>query len=372
MLSRAGLLAVVLLASLCATVCDIAVAAAAAPPAHALWQREIGASGLRRSLANGATLGELQNRVLSYRVAEAVAGLRRARSAAGVPVSTARIDSRAGTSVAEATTLARLGRDPATPWLLHGIARGAGRTEDDRLDGRNDRLDLGLLRAVRGNRPGYVGLGIAVERGDGRLGFLSGGQLVTGVGPRLDAGRVLGQGWAASLRAERLWFSGEADIARPGPSGITRIEEERRFLRDYAGIEAIRRFPLDSGGRLRWRSGIHLVRSRYDEVIDSLGAASREPFGADEHLLLVRTGLQLEHPLGGGGPWSLVGELIYDREVATDLDGPVDDRDTLIGKLGFVRGLGRARRAQFELQRFQGLRDRRTRTSAVLVLIWDR
>lgn len=339
---------------------------------HQRWMGSMGASGLRRSLANGADLGDLLNRGISYRAAFVAESIRLRREATGAPLSPPILDSKTNGWIAQAESLIPVSRIADREILFRTTLRSARRFEPNRLDGRADRIDLGLvLGAKNGNRsPGYTGVGLILEHIEADIGFVQGSRDISGIGARGDWGQVLNARWASSVRIEQLWSDGRSEVLRPSSSGPIEVRQDLNFNRIYLDADMIARYTLASG-QLRWRTGLRYMRIEYEDQLNNLGEQATETFGPLERLGLLRTGAYYSWRVGTSEKWSPYSELVYDYEFETNMNALIDDRHTLTAKLGVTWSIRNGQRIQLEYQRFQGFNDERVRDALSLVGVFD-
>ena len=370
MTPKAPLTLAVLAALLLFTTASDIATAAEPPSAQALWARNMGQSGLRRFYATGADLGELVNRQVSYQTANRLATARLAANPAAA-VTPAALASEASGYVGQYDSLMKLPVSLQQPLFLRTLARTAKRLESDKLHSSNDRYDLGLLYAPSQNS--YAGLGIAVEATSADLKYVSGATELNAVGPRFDAGLRLNPVFALGIRAEQLQFSGDNVVTSRG----TTVSRELDYRRRYLQVEAIARLStqqwqvlpawLQVGGMV----AMHALDTRYESQLNSLGQPVREPFGNNERLMLLRSGLFASATLGARRQWNPYAELLIDREIDNNMTKPLDDRTGAILRTGVAWLPVTGKRLSLEYQRSQS-RDRlRERNNLLFVVIQD-
>lgn len=362
----------VALALLCSAAPAVVAADAAPPGERALWARTMGQSGLRRFYSTGADLGELINRQVSYQIASRVESAALARNpAAGPPPASSDVEG----FVAQYDSL--MGVDGVTqrPLYLRTLARSAKRLEAGKVHSRNDRYDLGMLYAP-GTRS-YIGLGLGVEQTRVDLKFVSGSTRLDAWGPRLDAGVALRPWLALGLRAEDLRFSGDNAVQVRSAGSITRVTRELDYHRRYLQMESIVRLTraqlawLPAGWQAGGMTAIHYLDTRYHAQRNSLGQPVVEPFGNQERLGILRTGLFLQGAFGAGGAWNPYAELVFDRELDTNMDSPLTTRNSVQLRSGLARTLGQGRRLSIEYQHSESTNHLRERDNLILLLVYD-
>lgn len=338
------------------------------PFVYGRWLGAMGASGLRRSLANGSDLGELINRTTSYKLAAQVHGVRQRQLAAGRELAPENFDSETEAWVATHDSFMPVSAGGNI--LVRASVRRAQRYEDERVDARADRLELGLFSAAA---DGYAGLTLAVEETAAELGFVKGHRDANGLGLRFDYGRILDETWAVSGRLDHVWWDGEGLTYVPSPAGTLAVAQDTEFERSYLTVEVIGRYNIEllASGQLRWRSGLHYLRHNNDRVVNSLGQVVQQPFGDFERLGLLRTGAYYSWRAGERQQWSPFVEMMYDYEFENNMDTIIEDPHTITVKAGLARLIKPGWRAQLDVQRYQGLRGERARKGVTLALVFD-
>lgn len=349
--------------------------AAEAPPAaaeRALWARTMGQSGLRRFYSTGADLGELINRQVSYQIANRVQAAAHARNpAATLPAAGSDVEG----FVAQYDSL--IGVDGLTEHavFLRTLARSAKRLEPDKVHSRNDRYDLGALYAPSARS--YFGIGLALEQTRVDLKYINGGTRLDAWGPRVDAGLALQPWLALGLRAEDLHFTGTNAVSVGTASRTTRVTRGIDYHRRYLQLETIVRLTraqlswLPAGWQAGGMAAVHYLDTRYDTQRNSLGQLATEPFGDKERLGVLRSGLFLQSAFGANGSWAPYAELLFDRELDSNLDHPLSARNSVLLRTGLARTLGQGRRLSLEYQRSQSTNQLRERDNLILLLVLD-
>lgn len=328
--------------------------------AAAQWQREMGASGLRKFYSTGSDLGELVNRSVSYRIAQSIAS--RGGSASG-------IRSDADNYVGHFDSLLPI----RSALRLRALVRSARREQSRRMDSDNHRIDLGILRAPTARS--YMGIGLAAEWTNADLQFVGARTEGYALGPRLDAGLVLGAKWAVGVRLEELRFDGSQTIVLSGADGVVNIrrsiDSQRRFLK----IEGIKRLDVERIGfardraQLQWRTGLYHLSTSYADQVDSAGRLVREPFGGEERLSTVRSGVQLSYNLSAR--WQGSAEVLWDYEFDTDMNTTINDPHTLMVRTGIARTLAPGKRINIEYHRARSQHRDRLRDLFIVLAVID-
>lgn len=332
----------------------------------------MGQSGLRRFYSTGADLGELINRQVSYQIARRVESAALARKpAASPPVASSDVEG----FVAQYDALMGIDGVTQRPFYLRTLARSAKRLEADKVHSRNDRYDLGALYAP--STRSYIGLGIGLEQTRVDLKFVSGNTRLDAWGPRVDAGLALRPWLALGLRAEDLRFSGDNAVNLRAANGSTQVTRDLNYHRRYLQMESIVRLTraqlpwLPAGWQAGGMAAVHYLDTRYHAQRNSLGQTVEEPFGNRESLGILRTGLFLQGAFGAGGTWNPYAELVFDRELDTNMDHPLNTRNSVQLRSGLARTLGQGRRLSLEYQHSESTNSLRERDNLILLLVYD-
>lgn len=346
---------------------------AATPAERGQWMASMGESGLRRFYSSGSDLGEMINRAVSYQTAQRVFNQQQANPTLAPDPQDMR--SRSDTWVIQSDSLIPVADSLTRPLFLRTLVRLAGRDEDQRVDSRNDRLDLGVLYAPTSRS--FVSAGIAGEITDADIYYVTGHTRGKAWGPRFDAGLVLGPVWAVGIRADYLQFDGDNVVTVATAGGPLTIRRDIETRRRYLQIDAMARFSqaalpwLPDGSVLSWSNSFRHLHTTLEPTRNSLGQVVAEPFGEHERLSLLSTGLNLSYPLGDSGFWSVYGDVTLDYELETNMNFPIDDRTAITLGSGIVRQLARGKRVQLEFQRYQHTQDTRSRNNLSLIAVVD-
>lgn len=342
--------------------------AAEPPDPGAQWARTMGQSGLRRFYSTGADLGELINRQVSAQIASRLESARRAQNPAARPQAA---ESEVEGFVVQYDSLMRVDTTLPRPFYLRALARSAKRFEADKVHSRNDRYDLGVLYAT--SPRAYLGAGLGIEQTRADLKYVQGNTRLDAYGPRIDGGIAVRPWLAFGLRAEQLRFTGDSAVTTRGNT----VTRELAYRRRYLQVESILRFTsaqlaaLPAGWQAGGMAALHYLDTRYEARNNSLGQPVTEPFGSHEYLGIVRTGLFLQGALGAGGAWNPYLEAMVDREFDTNLDRPLNARNTLMLRTGIARTFGPGKRLSLEYQRSQSFNGRRERANLILLAVYD-
>ncbi|GAB1257518.1 hypothetical protein [Aurantivibrio plasticivorans] len=341
------------------------------------WYGQLGAHGLRRSLANFSDLGELANRTATYRISKQQQRIHLAQQSAlpGTPAPFT-YESDFDGIVAQLGTMTAITPQFGRHTALEGMVRRAVRDGDD-LDVTSDHLDIGLVwqANIFSHRAGYFALHGFYDKNRADILFVDGERVGDNIGARVQFGEVLGSTWAYSLKLERAKWQGDSESYRPSMSGPILVTQPVDYTRTYFNGDIIGRFSLDNffidNTRLRWRSGIYYLQNDYEDQINSLDQPVVEPFGATERLGFLRTGAHLSWVRGEQNQWNPFIELMYDYEFKNNMNDVIDDPHNATIKLGLAWLPKRGYRYQFEVQRYQGFEGERARNNITLTVLLD-
>lgn len=399
---------IIMRVALCAGFWSASVRAQAPAPtaAEALFARglgELGRSGLRGLLSATGSLGDLQNRAGSYRLAAqlehartaalegriaaldaaladptlspeqraAILDLRAAAVAqwADVP----RYDAAYSTATAQVEALKPLGLLGSRPVFLLVRARGHARRDGgDGLTVLSEAVSVGPV--VVGSNRWIVSPGVALGRTDVDIGPFDGSSATTSGGPRLDLGLILHDGWSMAVQLSHVWAHGASTIIRPGPDAGTEVRT-RGWSRSTAAQAQLKgRFTIAGGGpgeapiSARPLVGAFLMSTFSPATTNSLGETGTGPFGSTERIAALHTGAAFEAALGRWSPTLYVG---WERELTDQMSALVDDPGAFIGSIGVSRSWGRGRRMGVDYVLRRGWSSRRRVSELTLVLILD-
>jgi hypothetical protein len=261
------------------------------------------------------------------------------------------------------------------PFFVRTLARIARRFEDQRLNGANDRFDLGMLYAP--TRRSYVGVGLAYEHTGADFKFVDGESTGTGLGPRVDAGIVFDGNLALGVRLEEMHFNGDSTVSVATPRGPLQVDRDVEYRRTFLQAELMARYGraqlrfLPARVQLGWMSGVQYLDTRYEPEIDSRGQTVIEPFGDKERLGIARAGVFLGSNLDRRNKWNGNIELMIDREFNTNMNDPIDDRTATYVRGGLAYVLRPGKRLQFDYQGFRSLNGLRKRNNFSFIWIID-
>lgn len=363
---------------------------------------EIGRSGLRSLLSASGNLGDLQNRAGSYRLAaqsehsrtaslegriepldqalrspelpsEERATLTTMREAARAELaSVPRYEAAYLTATAQVEALMPLTFAGERPVFL--LVRGRGHVREDGEGGLTVFSEGASLGPVLvGSRYRWiVSPGLSVGRTDVTIGPFDGTSGSTSVGPRLDLGAILGDGWSAAVQIGRVWSHGASAIIRTGPAGGTEVRTEGWSRTTAAKVEVKGRLPLAAPGgtpvSVRPRIGAFVVSTHSPPSTNSLGETGTGPFGETERLAALRVGASLDSTLGSWGPSLYLG---WEHELTHRMATLIGDPRAVLGVVGLSRSWGRGRRIALDYTFLRGTRGLRRVGELTLVAILD-
>lgn len=373
----------------------------AGPPPHAIALAQIGRSGLRALLSASGNIGDLQNRAGSYRMAvqlersrvgplegrlsaldralaapdlpgeerAAITGLREATLAELEAVPRYEAGYRTGTAQLE--LLKPFGFLGSRPIFL--LVRGRGHLRGGGEDGLTVYSEGGSVAPVlMASDRWIVAPGLGLGRTDVGIGRFDGSSGTTSVGPQLNVGGILGEGWSVAVQLGHSWSRGESRIVRPGPDGPVEVRSEGWSRGSSAKAEVKGRLSVPglpaSLVAVRPRIGAYLVSTYSPATTNSLGETGTGPFGERESLAAARAGASLDVALGAWSPTLYVG---WERELTDELSTLVRDPQALLAGAGVSWTWSRGRRVSLDYMRVRGFEDLRRVSELTLVVILD-
>lgn len=372
-----------------------------APPPHGRALAEIGRSGLRSLMSASGSLGDLQNRAGSYRMAVQleraragalegrIASLDQALAQPGLApgeraaMTALRAEAREElakvppyeaayrTGTVQVETLLPFGDAGGRPLFL--LIRGRGHVRWGGPDGLrvlSEGASLGPVLVVSGNW--IVSPGLSLSRMDVDIGAFDGTSGTTSAGPRLDLGAILGEGWSMAVQLAHVWSHGTSRIQRPGPGESVLVRSEGWSHTTTAQGELKGRFALPGPHavqlELRPRVGAFVFSSFTPARTNSLGETGTGPFGERETLAAVRAGASFETRLGAWSPNVHAG---WERELTREPSNLVDDPHAFLAAAGLGWSWARGRRLSLDWTIIRGLSGLRNVSELTLVVILD-
>ena len=326
------------------------------------WRELLGMSGLRRSIALDAPLGELLTRNISYRMSSKLSQSTEASKSVSV---------KSESSIAQFNSVASIGHNEDYDFFLKTTARHVDFEIPDTFDASAKRLDFGILaRKVSGkSKPTYFGASLIAEENIGRPRFSGSSRIGDGLGIRLESGTVLNNSWSVSGQAEFLDWKGNNKM-RSMNTNREIISNSVQNERIYANLDFIRSLP-SFNGRASWRSGIHYLSNHFEDSFNSMGLPSTEPFGNSERLGIARTSYLQMWPIAQVANTTVYFEAMVDYEFENNMDKFMQDSLTLSARAGIAWIPSPLRRIQLQWQKFEGQKGLRSREGIMLIILLD-
>jgi hypothetical protein len=315
-----------------------------------------GMSGLRKSIAFDAPIGDLLSRTGTHRVAALS--------------NSDQEDYSSSIILGQFNSLFNFTTQGDTSYFFKTTARHVDFKEADLLQASSKRLDVGVIgmQLSKSNLVQYLGVSFISEENIGRPQFVDAYRIGNGSGFRLEGGAQITNNWALSFRTDYLDWKGDnvANIS-PLPMPITNMVDQ---VRKYHNVDLIQVMST-LGGVGQWRSGIHFLDSSYGKQLNNLGRAVEEPFGNREQIGTLRTGFNQTWPFQGLSKTTLFIEGHVDYEFKNNMKASFDDKTTVAFKIGGTWTPTPMHRIQLEWQEFHGTRDIRSRSGLALVILFD-
>jgi len=315
-----------------------------------------GMSGLRKSIAFDAPIGDLLSRTGTHRVAALS--------------NSDQEDYSSSIILGQFNSLFNFTTQGDTSYFFKTTARHVDFKEADLLQASSKRLDVGVIgmQLSKSNLVQYLGVSFISEENIGRPQFVDAYRIGNGSGFRLEGGAQITNNWALSFRTDYLDWKGDnvANIS-PLPMPITNMVDQ---VRKYHNVDLIQVMST-LGGVGQWRSGIHFLDSSYGKQLNNLGRAVEEPFGNREQIGTLRTGFNQTWPFQGLSKTTLFIEGHVDYEFKNNMTASFDDKTTVAFKIGGIWTPTPMHRIQLEWQEFHGTRDIRSRSGLALVILFD-
>jgi hypothetical protein len=309
-----------------------------------------GMSGLRKSIAFDAPIGDLLSRTGTHRVAALSDSDQQDVQ-----------DYSSSTTLGQLNSILNITTQGDTSYFLKTTARHVDFAEADLLQASSKRLDVGVIgmQLSKSNLVRYLGVSYISEENIGRPQFADAYRIGNGRGFRLEGGAQITNKWALSFRTDYLDWKGNNVANIPAlPVPIANSVDQ---VRKYHNVDLIRVMP-SLGGIGQWRSGIHFLDSSYGEQLNNLGRLVEEPFGNREKIGTLRTGFNQT-------ALSIEGHVDY--EFKNNMTVSFDDKTTVAFKIGATWTPTPTHRVQLEWQEFHGTRGIRSRSGPVLVILFD-
>lgn len=318
-----------------------------------------GMSGLRKSIAFDAPIGDLLSRTGTHRVAALSNSDQQDVQ-----------DYSSSTTLGQLNSILNITTQGDTSYFLKTTARHVDFAEADLLQASSKRLDVGVIgmQLSKSNLVRYLGVSYISEENIGRPQFADAYRIGNGRGFRLEGGAQITNKWALSFRTDYLDWKGNNVANIPAlPVPIANSVDQ---VRKYHNVDLIRVMP-SLGGIGQWRSGIHFLDSSYGEQLNNLGRLVEEPFGNREKIGTLRTGFNQTWPIQALSKTALSIEGHVDYEFKNNMTVSFDDKTTVAFKIGATWTPTPTHRVQLEWQEFHGTRGIRSRSGPVLVILFD-
>ena len=318
-----------------------------------------GMSGLRKSIAFDAPIGDLLSRTGTHRVAALSNSDQQDVQ-----------DYSSSTTLAQFNSIFNITNHGDTSYFLKTTARHVDFEEADLLQASSKRLDVGVIgmQLSKSNLLRYLGVSYISEENIGRPQFVDAYRIGNGNGFRVEGGAQLTNNWAFSFRSDYLNWRGDNVANIPAlPVPLSNSVDQ---IRKYHNVDLIRVMP-SLGGIGQWRSGIHFLDSSYGEQANNLGRSVKEPFGSREKIGTLRTGFNQAWPFQGLSKTTFFIEGHVDYEFTNNMTTSFDDKTTLVLKIGATWTPTPIHRVQLEWQEFHGTRNVRSRSGPALVILFD-
>ncbi|MDG2140118.1 MAG: hypothetical protein P8K27_01345 [Gammaproteobacteria bacterium] len=322
-------------------------------------------SGLRRSLALDAPLGDLLMRNMSYRFFSLSN-----RNDNGTPNQDSLNSS---SKIAQFNSLLSMGNNEKYKFFLQTTARHADFEIDNYFRSSAKRFDIGLL-ATKSNTntnpsASYFGANIIAESNVGRPESMPMSRSGDGIGIRLEGGQQINEKWSLSGKVEFLDWQGTHKM-----QSMAAGAQDKRYdvtsNRIYANFDIIRSFSW-LGGQSHWRTGAHYLRYDYDKSLSKDKSSFIEPFGDNETISVARTSFLQTWPIRSASDFNFFIEIDLDFEIDNDMHNLNSDRFGLNHKIGMLWAPRMGSRLRLEYHNFEGRQGLAKREGLMLVLLFD-
>mgnify|MGYP006080481107 CR=1 FL=1 len=318
-----------------------------------------GMSGLRKSIAFDAPIGDLLSRTGTHRAAALSNSSQQDLQ-----------NYSSSTVLGQFNSIFNIANQGDTSYFFKTTARHVDFEEADLLQASSKRLDVGVIgmQLSKSNLLRYLGVSYISEENIGRPQFIDAYRIGNGSGFRLEGGAQFTNNWAFSFRSDYLDWGGNNVANIPAlPVPISNSVDQ---VRKYHNVDLIRVMP-SLGGVGQWRSGVHFLDSSYGEQVNNLGRSVKEPFGNRERIGTLRTGINQTWQLQALNKTTVFIEGHVDYEFKNNMTDSFEDKTTVALKIGITWTPTPVHRIQLEWQEFRGFRNTRSRSGPVLVVLFD-
>ncbi len=320
-------------------------------------------SGLRRSLALDAPLGDLLMRNMSYRFFS--------------------LSNRNGneilnqdsiysfSNIGQFNSLLSLGSNDNYKFFLQTTIRHADFEIDNYFRSSAKRFDIGLLstRSNTNQSASFFSANIIAESNVGRPENMPMSRSGAGIGIRLEGGQQISQKWSLSGKAEILDWQGTHKM-----QSMTTGEQNKRYdisnNRIYANFDLIRSFSWLSG-QSQWRTGVHYLANDYGKSLSRDKSAFIEPFGDNETISVARTSFLQTWPIRSASKFNFFIEIDLDFEIDNHMHNLNSDRFGLNHKIGMQWAPRMGNMLRLEYHNFEGRQGLGKREGLMLVFLFD-
>jgi hypothetical protein len=320
-------------------------------------------SGLRRSLALDAPLGDLLMRNMSYRFSSL--SIRNNNE-------TPNQDSLNSLSkIAQFNSLLPLGNNENYKFFLQTTIRHADFEIDNYFRSSAKRFDIGLLgtSSYQTQSASYFSASIIAESNVGRPENMPMSRSGDGIGIRLEGGRQISERWSLSGKAEFLDWQGTQKM-----QSMATGDQDKRYdvtnNRIYANFDLIRNSSW-LGGQSQWRTGVHYLANGYGKRISRDKPSFTEPFGDNETISVARTSFLQTWPIRSASKFNFFIEIDLDFEIDNDMHNLNSDRFGLNHKFGMLWAPRMDSMLRLEYHNFEGRQGLGKREGLMLVLLFD-
>ena len=326
------------------------------------FKQSLMTSGLRRSIALDAPLGDLLMRNMSYRFFSL------SERNDKQPSNEDSID--LTSNIGQFNSLLELGKNESHNFLLQTTARHVDFEIGSFFKASNKRLDIGLLGSTNDDlSASYFSANIIAESSVGRPETMPMSRSGNGIGIRLEGGKQVSNKWSLSGKAEFLDWHG-TQVMQPKAAGDQNKKYDISNNRIYANIDLIRNFSL-LGGQSSWRTGFHYLTNNYDNRLNRDLSSYIEPFGDNEAISVARTSFLQTWSIPTASKFKFFIEIDLDFEVENSMHKLNSDRFGLNQKIGMSWNSNMNSMLRLEYHNFEGRQGLGNREGIMLVFLLD-